>query len=175
MVKISTKNGTACEVTTKSSTFLIFPDKTDGKTRMLLSHPQEEFQKNIICWPGEYDLDGMYIRGIGQDEGKQISFVCDTEGMRLAFIDSPVLKWSDTDVERLGDTAVLFIRADDGKNVKDLVETVDPRILVLVPSGKADIGAIAKAAGASDAEKVSELKLQSSSLPTDSRRTVILI
>ncbi len=174
MVKIALSKGSACEVTTKSSTFLVFPDKPEGKARMLVSHPMEEFSQNIVCWPGEYDFDEMFIRGIGQEDGKQISFVCDAEGMRIAFVDEPVLPWSDADLERLGDTGILVVRADEAKAVKALVESVDPRVLVLIAGEKADIGAIAKACGSADPETVSEVKLQSSSLPTDTRKTIIL-
>lgn len=174
MIKFASSGGASAEVSAGSITLVVFPEKPVSGRRSLLANPIENFDKNAVCWPGEYDFDGIFLRGIGQQDGKQVSYVSEIEGVRCAFVHEPVLEWSDADIEKLGDVDVLLIAAEHEKNTKALVEAVDPRILILIENKEADVKAIAKACGAADAETVDEMKIQKSTLPTDSRKVVIL-
>lgn len=172
MVKISAMSNAACELTTKDLHVVIFPEKLKEGVRMIASHPEEQYMKNVISWPGEYDFDGIFFKGIGQNDGSQVSYVADIEGVRCAFVDAPVLEWSDSDIEKLGPVDVLVVVPDKEKPVKTLIETVDPRIIIF-PSSGGDTAAILKALGES-AETVGDIKIQTSSLPQDSRKVVVL-
>jgi hypothetical protein len=126
VIKISASATALCDVSTKSGTFAVFPKKPRSGVRSIMSHPEENFQKEIVSWPGEYDFGGIFFRGIGQKDGSQVSYVAEAEGVRLAFIDAPILEWSDSDIEHLGTIDALIMVSDKSKNVQKLVEEVDP-------------------------------------------------
>lgn len=171
----SSKAGAACSVSSASVMFDVFPAVPSKDVWSLLSHPQEELtDRKVVSWPGEYDFAGMTVRGIGQEDGRQISYVCHSENVRCAFIDGPILEWTDTDIERLGDIDVLVIAADSPKKVLTLVEAVDPRVILLFKVKNGDLASTAKACGVARVEPVSEFKVKPGSLPQDSRQVVVL-
>lgn len=175
MITFTSSSTAACSVKTDLAVFDVFPAKVPKDTWCLLSHPEEALEnKKAVSWPGEYDFGGVTVRGIGQQDGKQVSYGCTTENVRLAFVDAPVLDWSDAEIEKLGDIDVLCVGADaNAKKVSTLVEAVDPRVVLLFTVKGGDAAGVAKALGAT-AETVSEFKTKPSSLPTDSRQVVIL-
>ena len=141
----------------------------------LLSHPEEALtNKKVISWPGEYDFEGSTMRAIGQEQGKQVSYAYHGGNLRIAFVDTPVLDWTDAEIEKLGEIDVLVVAADNAKKVLPLVEAVDPRIIILTQVKGGDMADVAKACGASAVQPVSELKVKPGSLPQDSRQVVIL-
>ncbi len=174
MITFSLIDG-ACNVDTDSAKFDVFPNKPGKDSWTLLAHPEETLEnKKWISWPGEYDFSGVTLRGIGQEMGKQISYHAATEGIRMAFIGSPVLAWSDAEIEKLGDVDVLVIAADDAKKVTALVEEVDPRVIILFETEKGDLAGCAKACGQASVTPVDEYKVKPSTLPMDSRQVVVL-
>lgn len=138
-----------------------------------MSAPQEDFTDKVLSWPGEYDFDGTFIRAIGQDDGKIISYACTIDGIHCAFVDAPVADWNDVDLEKLGNVDVLVINADDEKKVKDLVEHVDPRYILLIP-GKGTLQGVVKACGVSSVVTETTVKIQASTMPTESREVIVL-
>ncbi len=167
--------GTACSVKTEQTTFDVFPETVPKDTWCLLSHPEENLNnKKALSWPGEYDFAGITVRAVGQEDGKQVTYACATGGIRAAFVDTPVLDWTDAQLEKLGDVDVLVIAADNPKKVTALVEAVDPRIVILFETKTGDLAGVAKACGLATFEPVSELKAKPSTLPTDSRQVVVL-
>lgn len=167
--------GTACSVKTEQTTFEVFPGNVAKDTWCLLSHPEETLKnKKALSWPGEYDFAGITVRAVGQQDGKHVSYACSTGGIRAAFIDTPVLDWTDAQIEKLGDVDVLIIAADNPKKVINLVESVDPRIIILFETKNGDLAGVAKSLGLVNIEPVSELKVKPSTLPTDSRQVVVL-
>ncbi len=173
MITFSSQAGAACAVAGSSLSFLVFPTQTPEDTFCLLDHPKEELEAKVISWPGEYDFGGMILKAIGQQDGRQVSYSCELERVRIAFVGAPVMEWSDGDIQALGDIDVLVIAADDPKKVTALVEAVDPRIVILFPVEGGQIGAVAKACG-SAAEAVTEFKVKPGSLPTETRQVVVL-
>ncbi len=175
MITFSSSDGAACTVKTDSATFEVFPTKVPKDTWCLLSHPEEELlNKKAVSWPGEYDFGGVTVRAVGQGEGKQVSYACHTENIRIAFVDTPVLDWTDAEIEKLGDVDVLLIAADNPKKITPFLEAVDPRVIILFTVKDGDLAGVSKACGAANAETVSEFKVKPSSLPSDSRQVVVL-
>ena len=152
-----------------------FPDEPDGSAKIsLLPMPEEDAREGPLSWPGEYDVDGVAIRGIGHDEGARISYTVDTGKVRTAFLSSPLHEWSDYEFELLGDIDVLCIPADDAKLAQKIIDEADPRVLIPLPTkDEATFAEILKAAGAQDKEIVGEYKLKGS-LPAEGREVVIL-
>lgn len=152
----------------------VFPSgKTTEGCTALLSVPEEEPTKGKISWPGEYDIGGASIRGIGQKEGQQVSYVVDIDGVSCAFLSSPLQDWSDYELELLGDIDVLAISGEKPKVVQKIVEEVDPRMVVITPiDGKLE-GGIVAACGGEGVEPTKEFKLKGS-LPPEGRQVVVL-
>lgn len=175
MITFSSSDSSACTVKTDSATFEVFPAKVPKDMWCLLSHPEEDLtNKKVVSWPGEYDFGGVTVRAVGQEAGKQVSYACHTENIRLAFVDTPVLEWADTEIEKLGDVDVLVIAADNPKKVTPFVEAVDPRVILLYSVKGGDLAGTAKACGATTVVPVDEFKVKPSTLPTDSRTVVVL-
>ncbi len=175
MMTFTASSTAACSVKTDEAQFDVFPAKVPKDTWCLLSHPEEALEnRKAVSWPGEYDFGGVTVRGIGQEEGKQVSYTCNTGGIRAAFVDAPVLAWSDAEIEKLGDIDVLVVAADDAKKVIALVEAVDPRIIILTETKDGDLAGVAKACGMASITPEKEFKVKPASLPTDSRQVVVL-
>ena len=174
MITITPIDG-GCHIDGATASFDIFPTKRRADAWALQSHPEESLDDGrVISWPGEYDFQGVTLRSVGQEQGKQVSHAALVDGVRMAFVDTPVLDWSDADVERLGAVDVLVIAADQPKKVMALVEAVDPRIVVLRSVKGGDLAGSAKACGLASPTAVAELKIKAGALPQDSRQVVVL-
>jgi len=168
------ESGIKCELPKK--TIAVFPGKAGaGEADIILkASPDEEPKKGEISWPGEYDTDGVAIRGIGHDEGRQVSYAVSAEGRRLAFLSSPLHDWTDREIEMLGDIDVLFIPADDAKKAQRIIEEVDPRVLVPLPTkDEKAFAELLKLCGALGKELSDEYKIKGA-LPEEGREVVIL-
>ncbi len=175
MITFSPKSGAACSVSASSTSFDVFPDKVTKDTWTFLSHPEEELtNKKVVSWPGEYDFSGILVRGIGQEGGRQISYVCHMENVRVAFIDGPILDWTDADIQHVGEVDVLVVAADNPKKVLALVEAIDPRVIILFKTKDGDLAGTAKACGSASVQPVAEFKVKPGSLPQDTRQVVVL-
>lgn len=151
-------------------------EKSSGeKQYVLLSTPGQGSPSSIVSWPGEYDFGGITIRGIGQGDTPQVSYVVMNEGLRCGFLSSPLREWSEHEIELLGDLDVLVIPADDPKLVQHLVEEIDPPVVIPLPSKDAKTyQEVLKVCGAKGAEPVKEVKLKKGGLPADGRTVYVL-
>jgi len=175
MITFSASSGCACRVSTGSVSFEVFPSTPPKDSWALLSHPEEELKsKKVLSWPGEYDFSGITVRAIGQEQGRQISYSCVAEGIRMAFIDTPLLDWSDADLERLGDIDVLVLATDNPKKITPIVEAADPRVILLFEVKGGDLTGAAKVCGLTQIQPIDEFKVKPSTLPADTRQVVIL-
>lgn len=142
-------------------------------TISLFAHPDEAPPAGTISWPGEYDIEGIFIRGIGHEDGRQVSYVVDGEGIRYLFLSSPLHTLNDTELEWVGDIDVLILPIDDVKIVQHLIDVVDPRVLVpLATKDDKSFQEVLKICGAVGKEAVEEFKVKS--LPAEGREVVIL-
>jgi hypothetical protein len=166
-------DGPTIRVTGAAKPIVAFPAKHAEGEISLISSPQDEFNHDIVCWPGEYDIAGITIRGIGQDEGKQVSFSVEADGYRIAFPSTPLQEWTDSDLEKLIDIHVLVLPAEDVKKAVRLLEEIDPRLLFIVPGkdGTHDQDVL-KQCGAVGKEHVSEYKLKGA-LSAEGREVVV--
>jgi hypothetical protein len=153
--------------------FNVYPKKPVSGEINLVVTPAEDYQEGIVSWPGEYDIAGVTIRGIGQLEGQQVSYVVQSDGYRIAFPAAPLQDWSEQDIERLGEVQVLCLPAKDAKKAQKLIDEVDPRILFIVPDadGKMD-QELLKQCGAIGKEHMKEYKLKGA-LPAEGREVVV--
>lgn len=152
----------------------VFPEGVaKGKDGIALhSVPAESEIQGVLSWPGEYNLGGVSVKGIGHDDGKQVSYVADVDGVRCLFLSAPVKDWTDKQIEAVGDIAVLVLPATDAKLTQKLVDEFDPRVLVILPgTEKGTLSALEKVIGVK--ERTSEYKLKGT-LPAEGREVVVL-
>ncbi len=175
MITITSLGGNALLCDIDGIVVAAFPEKPREKAQLsLLPHPEEEVKAGVISWPGEYDTDGLSIHGIGHDEGKRVSYVVDNDSVRIAFIAAPLHEWTDYETEQLGDIDVLCLPADDAKLGQKMLDDVDPRVLIPLPTNdEKTFTDILKIAGAQGKELIDEYKLKGS-LPAEGREVVIL-
>jgi len=151
------------------------PKKFDEKGLTLLPKPREEAPKEVISWPGEYSLQGVAIRGVGQEEGKFVSYVLSIDGVRVGVLASPLHEWSEDELRALGNMDVLVVPADDVKRVTKIVEEVDcPVIIPLQTSDETTFKEVLKALGGDGAKAEKELKLKPGSIKAESRKVYVL-
>lgn len=165
-----TSEGFLCSGGPKS--LAIFPQVAIEADVSLLSVPEEEPREPNISWPGEYDKAGIAIRGIGQSEGKQVSYVVHLPGAKCAFLSSPLDEWSDVTIAQLGSIDLLVLPCENAKMVQKLLDTVDPRLLFLLPSKDGIDRDVLKVCGAEGKEHVTEYKLKGA-LPVEGREVVV--
>ena len=176
MITFTALSPTSFKLANGDATMTVFPDggksTKDGIT--LLGVPADPSQQSgsAVSWPGEYNMNGISIRGIGHDDGKQVSYVIDPDHVRCALLSEPVKDWTDKQVETVGDIDVLVMPAADSKLTQKLVDEFDPRVLILLPGkDKAALAAVEKVIGVK--QKVSEYKIKGS-LPQEGRDVVVL-
>lgn len=174
MLTIKALAGSSVSLSDGTTTVVAFPKKPVAGVVNLFPTPEEDPKQNEhISWPGEYDIGGVAIRGIGQQEGQHVSYVIQMDDVRIALPSSPLEEWSQADIEHLGDVHIMILPAESPKHAQALIEEVDPRMLIIVPGADGDMNAdVLKAAGATGKEHVSEYKLKGG-LPAEGREVVV--
>lgn len=153
---------------------LVFPSKvpTTDDVIALCSTPVEQALDTVISWPGEFNLSGVTVRGIGHGEGQQVSFVIDADDVRIGCMSQPLTEWTEKQMEAAGDLDVLAVCPGDAKLTQKLVDEFDPRIVLLLPGeAKSDLETVIKAIGVK--ETTAEYKLKGS-LPAEGREVYVL-
>lgn len=176
MLTFTSLGGTTVRMENGKGTLVVFGDDSHiaDDVIVLKGVPDMDRKDGIVSWPGEYDLGGKAILGIGHQEGEHVSFAVEIDNVRCAFLFSPVHDWVDHELELLGDIDILFIPTDDPKLMQKLVDEIDPRVLVpLNTGGKEKHDEALKIIGAQNAEEVDEYK-QKGSLPAEGREVVLL-
>lgn len=175
MITVTSLGGNALRCDLNGTVVVVFPEKADPKaTISLLGAPEEDTPKGVISWPGEYDIRGVSIRGIGHQEGQKVSYVVSTDTVRMAFLCSPLQELTDVELEQMGDIAVLCLPTDDAKIAQKIIDEIDPRVLIPLPTkDEKTFEEVLKAVGAVGKEIQSEWKLKGG-LPMEGREVVIL-
>ncbi|NOS67279.1 MAG: hypothetical protein HOO67_02845 [Candidatus Peribacteraceae bacterium] len=174
MLTFTALSPTSFKLQNGDATLTVFPDggkaPKDGIT--LVALPEEKETAGVISWPGEYNMGGVSVRGIGHEDGKQVSYVADPEHIRCAFLSDPVKDWTDKQIEAVGDIDVMVMTAADVKLTQKLVDEFDPRVLILLPGkDKEALKSVEKVIGVK--QRVSEYKIKGS-LPQEGRDVVVL-
>jgi len=139
----------------------------------LFSNPDENPPERTISWPGEYDFNGIFIRGLGHKEGAQVSYIINADGVRCLFLSSPLHDLNDSELEIVGDIDVLVLPVDDVKIVQHLIDVVDPRVLIPLETKDGKMfQEVLKICGAVGKETVDEYKVKG--LPAEGREVVVL-
>ncbi|MBU0766935.1 hypothetical protein KKF55_04100 [Patescibacteria group bacterium] len=177
MLTFTSLGGKTIHCVNGGKALVVFPDKPEGKDVIsLLSNPEKEPTEGVISWPGEYDYDGVAVRGIWHDESEKVSYAIEINEIRVAFLSSPLKEWTDYELELLGDIDILFMPADDVKIAQKLIDLIDPRTLIpLLTKDEETFEELLDKCGAKGKEPENEYKVKGkSSLPAEGREVVIL-
>jgi len=177
MMTFTYHGGTTIHIGNGKRNITVFAEKgTKPKEGELIffGSPEEEPNEGCISWPGEYDINAVAIQGIGHEEGARISWALGIDGVRCAFISSPLHDWTDFELELLGDVDVLVIPCDSTKTLQKLVDAVDPRVLIPLDTAGVDkFQEALRVCGVQGKEAVDSYELKGS-LPSEGREVVIL-
>lgn len=177
MITVTSLGGATIECSFDKTTTIVFADPKEKKKDGVLyvyGTPDPEPDEGTVSWPGEYDMEGIMMRGIGHDEGKHCSYVMEYDGYRLGFVHSPLHDWTDHNLELMGDIDVLFMPTDNPKLLQKIVDEIDPRVLIPLDTGGDEKHAESlKVCGALDKEPMKEYKIKGA-LPSEGRETVVL-
>lgn len=173
MLTFTSSGNSTLRCTGAAKSFVVFPEAPSKSDLNLYDSPQEFPDHDNLSWPGEYDIGGITVRGIGHLEGQKISYLVEADGYRIAYPAQPLEDWTDHEIELLGDVHVLVLPAEDPKRCQMLIDEIEPRALFIVPTKDGSMNAdVLKACGAIDKERVKEYKLKGA-LPAEGREVVV--
>lgn len=96
-------------------------------------------EDNVINGPGEYEVEGIKVRGIelskeGSKEEGRAAYSIIFDSIRLAIVPRLSNKMEDSEIDGLGEVDILFIDAEGStlgtKDLASLVKKVDPSIVI---------------------------------------------
>lgn len=131
----------------------------------------------VINNPGEYDVKGFFIFGLGDFSGG-IAYTIEAEGMRLAHL-SVNKELTDAQLEQLSDVDLLIIDVgsteDSNEMAAKVVSQIEPRVVIPMGYG-ADKKptTFLKEMGASDTEAQNKLNIKKKDLPQEETKIIIL-
>lgn len=165
----------AIKLITKNTTVQINPTG-DAKADALLFTKGEAKSGEIIYFnsPGEYEVSGVMMDGIGLGEGNT-AFSVGSEELKLAYVAGKVTELSDKQVEAFGNVDVLIVALDDqpGSAIVKLINQLEPRVVVPIDYTPDALAAFIKEVG-HEPEKLDRLKISKKDLPEDKQKLILL-
>jgi len=158
---------------------------------VLFTHDKDSKMSNqsfVINCPGEYEIKGSFVYGIGVSSGKdgKTIYLIEVEGMKIAHlgnITSPTL--SEKQLDKLDGVDILIVPVGGGNSLDsqkaiEIINSIDPRIVVpmnyMIKGLKSKVESIDKFKKESSAkyESVSKYKIAKKDLPQDVTNMVII-
>lgn len=183
--------GTCVRIAAKAASILMEARGTEGAAEILTFSDDAVAQTlvdtfseaRIISWPGEYEVQGVFVIGIAASTPTPelphppTVYVVETEGVSVCHLGALRAKLSPEQVEQLGDVDVLLLPVQEEGGIdptlaKSLIEQVEPRIVVFLPEGDV-LPKIATVIGV-EPERTAELKVDARSLPEEHTNYVAL-
>jgi L-ascorbate metabolism protein UlaG (beta-lactamase superfamily) len=148
----------------------------------------------ILDWPGEYEKEGIYFKGIhsfhntkeDEEQLENIIFLIDSGGIRFCHLSAQGTKLTPEQLEQAGDVDVLFVPVGkagsmDAKKAKEVVEQIEPRIIIPMAyytsgdrQGLDPLDNFLSIMGAKGLETVDVFAVKKGELPEDNSRIVVL-
>ena len=181
----------------KEGNFTLATDPLVGKdvgkaTVVTLSHPSNQFkapspETKLFSWPGEYETAGVYLLGVAsfhntKESAKQEEntvFRIECNGLRLCHLGRLGTKLTPEQLETIGDVDVLFMPLGgegsiEGKKVKEVIEQIEPRVIIPMLYDEEALSAFLKEMGAVSAERLDQFSVKRSELPEEMTKVVVL-
>jgi L-ascorbate metabolism protein UlaG (beta-lactamase superfamily) len=182
----------------KGVSVVVNPDEKAGplKGDLVLTSLGEKTAKvegatQVFDWPGEYEMKDVPVIGFQawkqskkneETEGKKseatLIFRFEIGGIKVCHLGELGHTLTSDMVKEIGDVDVLMMAAGEGENLDnkkamEILEAIDPRVLMLM--GKGDHTSLLKELGADQVQELEKFSVKSKSeLPEDKRMYVIL-
>jgi len=170
------------------------PDELRGKKAkadiLLISKAGEKTGKMedlsfLIESPGEYEVKGVFVRGLELKEGKNknlITYTIEAEDMRILYFGDFVSKeLSSGQLERIGPVDILIIplgRVLSCKEVQKIISQIEPKVVIPVQSigkeSKTKLEEFLKEMGAKNVEPRKQAVLRKKELKEDGAEIIVL-
>ncbi|MFH0820449.1 MAG: MBL fold metallo-hydrolase [Candidatus Peregrinibacteria bacterium] len=168
-------------------------DKGLSANAVALSQADEEHkisklvagEPKVFDWPGEYETLGVHFHGIhsfrdpkeSKIQRENTVFHITMNGIRLCHLGNQGTKLTPQQLEQVGDVDVLFVPvggkdAADAKKAKEIVEQIEPR--VVIPMGYDSPAEFLSAMGAKAVEPLENFTFKKTELPEDTTRVIVL-
>ncbi len=144
-----------------------------------------EGEPKVFDWPGEYETLGIHFRGIhsfqdpkeSKTQRENTIFHITFNGIRLCHLGNQGPKLTPQQLEQVGDVDVLFVPVGgkdvaDAKKAKEIVEQIEPRLVI--PMLYDTPAAFLSAMGAKATEAIDTFSFKKSELPEDTSKVVVL-
>lgn len=143
----------------------------------------------VYDWPGEYEVKGVIVKSIPiYEDGKELHkiLVWQVDGISFCHVGPLSSKITDEVLEQIGNVDILMVPVGgndvlDGKRAHEVVEKIDPRIVVPMyhsdngeEDGLEDAAKFLKEVGKANLEAEKKLKMVKSKLPQESTEFVLL-
>lgn len=143
--------------------------------RVNLSGETIDIDQFIINGPGEYERKGVFVEGIGIEDGKTI-YVIRAEDMSLCYLGKLKSKLSDEIIKRIGEVDLLLVPLGEDGTISDkeanaVISQIDPQ--GVIPMLYADISAFKTLEGIHNGE-LDTLKIKKSDFGEGERSFYIL-
>ena len=147
----------------------------------------------VITGPGEFEIGGVFITGVqtnrktksSKEEARNTLYVFDYDGVTVAHLGDLKRVPSQTEIEDLGEVNVALVPVGGGGGLNaaraaEIVSLLEPGIVIpmhyQIPGGKLKLAALSrflKEMGVGKVEAAPSLKVTSSSVPSETRVTVL--
>lgn len=182
----------------KAVSVVINPDETSGKLKgeIVLSSLKEktsavEGAVQVCDWPGEYEIKDIPITAFQawksskkneEEKGKKsdstLIFRFDMGGFKVAHLGELGHTLTSDMVKEIGDVDILMMAVGDGANLDnkkamEILEAIDPRVLIIMDNGQQK--ELLKELGADQSQESDKFTVKTrSELPEDKRTYAIL-
>lgn len=132
-----------------------------------------ENSNKCVTWPGEYELSGVYVKGIESDDGATI-FEVQVEGVNIVHSGQASVIKSET-LDSLGNVDILILPMSDDSldldKAKNLVNALEPRVIIPVGPNKQSF----LSENATDSlEQISKYTISKTKLPAENTEIICL-
>jgi len=152
---------------------LINCEHPDYNGRDVLSAKDEKKPVFVIDGPGEYEISGIYIKGISIP----VIYVLSLENISLCHLGAFIEKNLGPEIkEEIGEVDVLFvpIDEDDGQKAAQLISQIEPKIAIPMNYKEADLKQFLKEFGNGSIKPEEKLTIKKKDLSEEKTQVVVL-
>lgn len=174
-ITLTQKN--ALKLSAKSGAIVINPTAEDKATVSLFTEPTDKAtEKNgrVFMGPGEYEVQGSMIEGIGL-KGNNTAYSVIADGLHVFYAQGVTKTFTDAEVERIDGVDILILNVDEDKAelMNGVISQIEPKVIIPLNENEAELKVLAAEFGA-EINPVEKFKVTKKELPEDSQQLVVL-
>lgn len=152
IITVSENKGIRCQVSDLVLT--VDPDKASGNLSLKTSLsspvvPLSEFPDNVIAGAGEYEVDGIKVKGhevVSESTEKELKTIYEVvfDEIKLCFLGGLKTGLDEATLDRIGEVDVLFLNIGapymSGKQAATLIKQLEPKAIVPITKNIKELG-----------------------------------